>query len=100
MEKLYKSLKQSLKEYEDQKRTAWESTIESGGNEKLKLFLLTRKDDNMLCVNFDNDLVKLLREIRYLQLIDMHVPETGLTIYKNVDIFRDINMKLDLIVDM
>jgi dynein heavy chain len=64
MEKLYKSLKQSLKEYEDQKRSAWESTIESGGNEKLKLFLLKRRDDNMLCVNFDSDLVKLLREIR------------------------------------
>lgn len=30
----------------------------------------------------------------------MPVPETGLTIYKNVDIFRDINMKLDLIVEM
>lgn len=51
-------------------------------------------------VNFDPELIKLLREIRYLQLIDLHVPENGLLIYKNVDLFRDINMRLDQIVFM
>jgi len=57
-------LKQSLKDYIDNKRTNWETTIEAGGNEKLKMFLLKRKDDDFLAVNFDPELVKLLREIR------------------------------------
>jgi dynein heavy chain len=64
------------------------------------MFLLKRKGDGKLMVNFDPDLVRLLREIRYLQLIDLHVPESGLLIYKNVDMFRDINMRLDQIVFM
>jgi len=54
----------------------------------------------MMAVNFDPELVKLLREIKYLQLIDLPVPENGLAIYKNVDVFRDINIKLDHIVFM
>ncbi len=39
-------------------------------------------------VNFDPVLVRLLREVKYLQLIDIPVPERASAIYAKVNIFR------------
>jgi dynein heavy chain len=51
-------------------------------------------------VNFDPVLVRLLREVKYLCLLEIKVPETASNIYTKVNIFRSQIGNLDLIVNM
>jgi dynein heavy chain len=39
-------------------------------------------------VNFDPILVRLLREVKYLSLLDVQVPERASLLYKKVDVYR------------
>jgi dynein heavy chain len=39
-------------------------------------------------VNFDPVLVKLLREVKYLQLLDITVPDRACQLYKKVNVYR------------
>lgn len=52
------------------KVTEWESEVEGYALEKLKLNILVRDEDDLLKVNFDSDLVKMLREIKYFYLLN------------------------------
>jgi dynein heavy chain len=69
-EKLYHSLNKNIEEYERMKVTEWESEVEGYALEKLKLNILVRDEDDLLKVNFDSDLVKMLREIKYFYLLN------------------------------
>jgi dynein heavy chain, axonemal len=51
-------------------------------------------------VNFDLILKALLREVKYLLLLDLDVPETASDLYASVDKFRHQTGQLELIVDM
>jgi len=42
----------------------------------------------LLKVNFDADLIKMLREIKYFYLLDKAVPETAATIYESNDLYK------------
>jgi len=86
--KLYNSLNRNIEEYENTKRTDWETEIEGYAKEKLKLYILARDEDDLLKVNFDPDLIRMLREIKYFKLLDIPVPETADTIYQSNDKYR------------
>jgi len=45
-------------------------------------------------------IVRLLREVKYLLLMDIAIPANALEIYQKVDIYRNQTTKLDIIVDM
>ena len=45
-------------------------------------------------------LVRLLREVKYLQLLDIKVPERAATLFKQVNIYRSQTGNLELIVNM
>lgn len=51
-------------------------------------------------VNFDPILTALLREVKYLQLLDIKVPERATKLFEKVDIYRTQTGALELIVDM
>ena len=51
-------------------------------------------------VNFDPILTALLREVKYLQLLDIKVPERATRLFEKVDVYRAQTGNLDLIVDM
>jgi dynein heavy chain len=82
-EKLYNSLNKNITEYEDSKIMAWKADIESNAKARLKLNILTRDEDDLLKVNFDPVLIKMLKEVKYFYLLDRDVPETAATIYKS-----------------
>lgn len=82
-EKLYNSLIKSIEEYENARITDWETEIESYAKDKLKLNILARDEDDLLKVNFDPDLIRMLKEVKYFYLLDRPVPETAATIYKS-----------------
>lgn len=51
-------------------------------------------------VNFDPVLVRLLREVKYLQLIDIEVPERANALYAKVNVYRTQTGNLELTVNM
>jgi len=52
-----------------------------------------------LKVNFDPALVRLLREVRYLTLLNQGVPASAKSIYDKVEIYRVQTVSLEMIVD-
>jgi dynein heavy chain len=67
--------------------------------------LLYREDTDLaeegfIRVNFDPILVRLLREVKYLKLLDITVPERASHLYAKVDLYRTQNGNLELCVNM
>ena len=84
-----------------QKIEAWSKDVERSSQAKLKLPLLRRDaETDLLVVNFDPDLVRLLREVKYFLLLKLPVPESASQIYKKAEVFRTQTGNLDLIVNV
>jgi len=71
----------------------------------LNKFLLVREEteiavEGFIRVNFDPVLVRLLREVKYLQLIDIEVPERASALYNKVNVYRTQTGNLELTVNM
>ena len=105
VQKLYASLCKNLREYNLQKISEWERGVEAHTEDQLNKFLLYREatplaEEGFVRVNFDPILVRLLREVKYLLLLDHQVPERASLLYKKVDIYRTQTGNLDIIVNM
>jgi dynein heavy chain len=105
VQKLYNSLCKNLKEYNEQKIRIWEEGVESSTEGKLNKFLLTREEtplfgEGLVRVNFDPVLVRLLREVKYLLLLNIEVPERASLLYKKVDTYRQQTGNLEIIAQM
>jgi len=105
VQKLFQSLCKNLNEYNDLKIKQWEQAVEDNTEDQLNKFLLVREEtphaeEGFVKVNFDPVLVRLLREVKYLQLLDIPVPERAAMLFKKVDIYRTQTGNLDIIVDM
>lgn len=100
VQKLYSSLIKSLTEYQNSKVKDWEAEVESSSKDKLKQPLLVRKEKNLLKVNFDPALVRLLREVKYFSIIDMVVPQSASEIFSKNDVYRTQTGNLEIIVTM
>jgi len=57
-------------------------------------------DEGFLRVNFDPVLVRLLREVKYLSLMDIDVPERASALYAKVNVYRTQTGNLELTVNM
>lgn len=93
MEKLYSSLCKGLKEFEEIKIAEWVQGIEDNTDVHLCKYLLVREDteiapEGFMRVNFDPVLVRALREVKYLQLIDISVPEKASELFQKVNVYR------------
>lgn len=100
MQKLHASILKSLREYELEKTKSWAEEVEANSDAKLAMFLLNRGDDKLLQVNFDPALVRTLREVKYLLLLTLEIPNTARRIYDKVEVYRSQTGNLDLIVGM
>jgi dynein heavy chain len=105
VQKLYTSLCRNLREFEDLKIQQWVAGVEENTEPQLNKFLLVREEsedveEGIVKVNFDLVLKALLREVKYLLLLDLDVPDTASVLYSRVDIFRHQTGQLELIVDM
>lgn len=66
----------NLKEFEDMKIKEWEAGVEESTDDRLNMFLLYREEnplaeEGFIRVNFDPTLVRLLREVKYLKILDI-----------------------------
>lgn len=105
VQKLYASLCNNLQQYNNKKISLWEEGVEVNTESQLNKFLLFREDtpiadEGFARVNFDPILIKLLREVKYLQQQDVTVPEKASLLYKKVNVYRTQTGNLQIIVDM
>lgn len=105
VQKLYASLCKNLREYNELKIKQWEQGVEENTEDQLNKFLLYREEtplaeEGFVRVNFDPVLIRLLREVKYLLLLDIDVPERASLLYKKVDIYRTQTGNLEIIVNM
>eukprot|EP00755_Sulcionema_specki_P019722 Sspe_Gene.70182::Locus_41437_Transcript_1_1_Confidence_1.000_Length_4815::g.70182::m.70182/K10408/DNAH; dynein heavy chain, axonemal len=104
---LFRQLSSNLKQFIHQSYEKWAEQVGATSSEKLKLNLLAREDGQSVRVNFDPELVKMLREINYLEILNSAeateeqtfvIPPQAMTLYKMRDQFRSQILKLDVIV--
>ncbi|CAD7696266.1 unnamed protein product [Ostreobium quekettii] len=105
IQKSYSSLMAAMADYERVNTEDWCKQVTSTSAEKLNQPLLQFEDTEigqklgLLAVNFDPDLVRLLRETKYFLLLKVSsIPESALKIFEQGDIFRQQIGNLDLIV--
>jgi len=75
VQKLYASLCKNIKEYNNAKLNEWRQSVDANTEVHLNKFLLTREatpiaEEGFVRVNFDPTLEALLREVKYLLLLD------------------------------
>ena len=96
--KIYENLVESLDEYILQKIGEWSRDVETSSQGKLKLPLLRRgRDTGLLVVNFDKELIRLLREVKYFVLLKLPIPDSAAKIYESDEIFRAQRGKLEMV---
>jgi hypothetical protein len=76
------SICRNLKEFEDLKIQQWVEGVEAETSGQLEKFLLVTEETELAVegfrrVNFDPILKALLREVKYLLLLDIEVPATA-----------------------
>ncbi|KAF4665135.1 hypothetical protein FOL47_004778 [Perkinsus chesapeaki] len=99
IEGLHSTLCKTLDEFETQMFEGWQADCVDSAKEKLKMRLLRRLEKTgTLKVNFDPQLVRLLREVRYFLLFGLEVPEAALEMYERADTYREWTGRLDVVV--
>jgi dynein heavy chain len=99
--KMYTALIGQLADFDREKVENWGKGIEASSQSTLKNPLLRRDGDSQLLhVNFDSILVRLLREVKYFLLLGLSVPQGAMEIYEKSEVFRRHTGNLDLIVNM
>eukprot|EP00929_Paragymnodinium_shiwhaense_P077084 TRINITY_DN3967_c0_g3_i3.p1 TRINITY_DN3967_c0_g3~~TRINITY_DN3967_c0_g3_i3.p1 ORF type:complete len:4541 (+),score=1544.66 TRINITY_DN3967_c0_g3_i3:127-13749(+) len=100
VEKAYNTLKATLEEYERSRYEQWEHECVDSAKEKLKMRLLRRHEKTQLLkVNFDPALVRLLREVRYFLLFGLDIPHDAREMFSRVNTYRHWTGQLDIIVE-
>ena len=100
MTKAYATLFQSIKDFEADNHAEWAKGVETISDAKLKQPLLRREESTqLLAVNFDPELVCLLREVKYLLELGHTVPDSALTLNKSAEKFRVQRGSLQIIVE-
>jgi len=99
--RVQRSILQQLHEYEQRQILEWSKEIDQSSQEKLRQPLLRRdRESRLLHVNFDDALVRLLREVKYFLLLKIDVPAPALTIFEKSEMYRQQIGNLDQIVNM
>ena len=97
--KSYAALLAALRDFESQQYTGWGQGVEEVSTAKLKQPLLTRDDSTaLIALNFDPQLVKLLREVRYFEILHKDIPGAANELNAKAEEFRVQIGNLSLIV--
>ena len=105
VQKLHSSLCKNIKEYNEAKLVEWRKSVENNTEVHLNKSLLIREatpvaEEGFVVVNFDPTLECLLREVKYLLLLDQEVPERASLLYQKADVYRIQQGRLQIIATM
>ncbi|KAJ3220317.1 hypothetical protein HK099_004389 [Clydaea vesicula] len=95
----YNELFNSIEVYEKNIFNSWADAITDESEANLHKPLIIIKD-GLLQVNFDPKVVALLREVRYMESLQVKPPEIAANIYSKSDTFKKFIFQLDHISDM
>ena len=99
--RLEQGIRDSIDEYVMQKIEEWGRDVETTSHAKLKLPLFKKiRDTGALVVNFDRDLIRLLREVKYFLVLELPVPDSALQIYEHSEVYRRQRLSLDMICNL
>jgi len=103
--KLGQSIRTAIEAFEADNMKAWEEGVDRDTDEKLNKFLLYREEteiavEGFVRLNFANELRAILREVKYLQLIDFPIPATAQKLFEKVETYRVQTIRIQIIVDM
>ena len=77
-----------IDDYGTGSKTEWDERAKNDSQEKIKNFILSKKKTGnhmLLNVNFDPALLQLLKEVKYLKILDMDIPEQADEAFKKND---------------
>eukprot|EP00698_Gefionella_okellyi_P021190 TRINITY_DN679_c0_g2_i1.p1 TRINITY_DN679_c0_g2~~TRINITY_DN679_c0_g2_i1.p1 ORF type:complete len:4462 (-),score=1316.63 TRINITY_DN679_c0_g2_i1:16-13401(-) len=98
----YNSMIATLKEYERKLYGEWASDIDLSAQSRLKQTLLRVHEVDgrgLLVVNFDPSIVRLLREVKYLQMSGHPIPKSASDIFEQTEVFRTLTTHLEMLVN-
>ena len=87
----YTSIYNMIDEYGRKSKKEWDNRAQTDSVEKIKNFILSKKktgEHMLLNVNFDPALLQLLKEVKYLKILDMEIPQEADEAFKKNDKFR------------
>lgn len=77
-----------INEYGSTSKTTWDDKAKSASGEKQKKPILTKLQE-LIAVNFDPELLQLLKEVKYLKILNMDIPAEADEAYKKNSEFRN-----------
>jgi dynein heavy chain len=89
IDNLYKSILSMIQNYEKDTKIGWDSIAKQNSGDKQKDFILVKRDE-FISINFDRELIQLLKEIKYLKVLNMDIPDEAEEVYKKNNEFRNI----------
>lgn len=106
--KLHANIVGKIKQYQQQLYTEWAKSVAETSETKLNEKLLKRGQDGTVTVNFDPALVRLLREVNYLQKINTlhegepqwNIPQEAIDLFAKNEKYRTQTGSLEYIVNM
>ncbi|XXQ31198.1 Dynein heavy chain, cytoplasmic [Plasmodiophora brassicae] len=101
IQKIFTTVLDAMATYQAGKVEDWKKEIDTTTQESLRKPLL-RYDaaQERYYVNFDDDVVRLLREVKYLLQMEVAVPENAIAIFNQAQTYRQQITNLQLIVNM
>ena len=94
----YDEVYAELESYEQAIFNKWSSNIIDESEANLAKNLLIRDESGLLRVNFDPKVVALLREVKYFESLQVHVPEKARNVYSKGETLRNYVLNLEHIV--
>ncbi|GFN78401.1 dynein heavy chain 9, axonemal, partial [Plakobranchus ocellatus] len=96
----YEEMMTLLGQWDQEVYSDWTKGVDEACSFNLKQPLLTRNEEtNLIAVNFDPQLVAVLREVKYLEIREKEeIPNSASSMYSKNDTFRKFVANLDLTV--
>ena len=91
IESSYTSIYNMIDEYGTGSKSEWDTRAKSDSTQKQKDFILTKKPTGghlLLNVNFDPGLLQLLKEVKYLKILNMQIPPEADEAFQKNAVFR------------
>ncbi|KAL9650835.1 hypothetical protein ABK040_001885 [Willaertia magna] len=106
--KLYTNIVKNIKKYQQEKYDEWSTSVAEISESKLQEKLLKSTDQNLVQVNFDAALVRLLREVNYLEKLNsfrkedekLQIPTEALDLFSKNEKYRTQTGSLEYVVNM
>ena len=98
--KMYQNLMSQLKIWQKSRISKWAEDAKISSRQKLKRNLLRKTEGGCIKVNFDLDLISLLREIKYFRIHCVEIPDAASDIARNAPVYARQIRNLELVTTM